>query len=199
MSRLLAVIATVSVVMSVSILASPAAAHERRMVGPYQLVVGWLEEPAFQGEPNAASVRITDPRVTPAKAMEGLERAITVEVRSGGIAPFTGTLRAVFGQPGLYALDVIPTLGGAYAFRIKGRIETLDFDETFESGPGRFNDVEPQSALQYPAKAPAGADLETRLGSIERQLGSIQAIAIVALVLAVTLPVGRALMARRRT
>ena len=38
---------------------SPAAAHERRNVGPYQFVVGWLNEPAFQGQPYGASVRRT--------------------------------------------------------------------------------------------------------------------------------------------
>lgn len=200
MSRPSAVVATLVVAMSVSILASPALAHERRMVGPYQFVVGWLNEPAFQGQPNGASVRITDPRVTPAKAMEGLEKALTIEVRSGGLTtPFTGTVRAVFGQPGLYSLDLIPTAGGAYTFRIKGRIETLDVDERFESGPGRFNDVEAQSALQYPAKAPVADDLTARLDAIDRQLGVVQALAIVAIVLAIALPLGSAVARRRRS
>ncbi len=195
-----AVAAAVLVASSFLAMTSPAAAHERRNVGPYQLVVGWLNEPAFQGQPNGASVRITDPRVTPAKAMEGLEKALSIEVRSGGLSrTFTGAVRAVFGQPGLYSLDLIPTTSGAYTFQIKGKIETLEFNEKFESGPGRFNDVAAQDALQYPAKAPVAADLAERLDAIDRQLGSIQAIAIVAIVLAIALPIGSAIMARRRT
>lgn len=190
----------VLVAASLFAMASPAAAHERRNVGPYQLVVGWLNEPAFQGQPNGASVRITDPRATPPKAMEGLEKAISIEIRYGGLStPFTGTVRAVFGQPGLYSLDLIPTAGGAYTFRIKGKIESLDFDEKFESGPGRFNDVEAQSDLQYPAKAPAGGDLGERLDAIDRDIGSARAFALVALALAVALPLGAALLRRRRS
>lgn len=201
MSRLSAVTMAFAVMASVTLsFGGQALAHERRNVGPYQFVVGWLNEPAFQGQPNGASVRITDPRVTPAKAMESLEKALSIEVRSGGLSQtFTGTVRAVFGQPGLYSLDLIPTAGGAYTFQIKGKIETLEFDEKFESGPGRFNDVEAQSGLQYPAKAPVAADLTERLDAIDRQLGSIQAIAIVAIVLAIVLPIGSAVMARRRT
>lgn len=190
--------AAVLVAASLLAMASPAAAHERRNVGPYQLVVGWLNEPAFQGQPNGASVRITDPRVTPAKAMEGLEKAISIEVRYGGLStPFTGTVRAVFGQPGLYSLDLIPTAGGAYTFRIKGKIESLDFDEKFESGPGRFNDVQAQSDLQYPAKAPAGGDLGARLDAIDRDIGSARVLALVALALAFALPLGAAVLRRR--
>jgi hypothetical protein len=201
MARLLAAIAAITVAMSVTLsLGGQALAHETRMVGPYRFVVGWLNEPAFQGFANGASVRITDPRLNPAKAMEGLAEAITIEVRSGGLSTtFTGKTRAVFGQPGLYSLDVIPTAGGAYTFQIKGKIETLEFNEKFESGPGRFNDVAAQNALQYPAKAPVAADLAERLDAIDRQLGSLQVIAIVAIVLAIVLPIGSAVMARRRT
>lgn len=168
------------------------------MVGPYLLVVGWLSEPAYQGQPNGASVRITDPRVNPPKAMEGLADALTIEIRSGGLsAAFSGRPRAVFGQPGLYSLDVIPTASGAYTFTIRGRIEGLEFSEKFESGPGRFDDIEPQGELQYPAKVPAGGELGERLASIERQLGAVQALAIVALALAVVLPVANAVRRRR--
>lgn len=198
MPRLIAVAAALAVALTVSLLSAPALAHERRTVGPYQFVVGWLNEPAFQGQPNGASFRITDTRANPAKAVEGLERTLTIEVRSGGLAPFTGATRAVFGQPGLYSLDLIPTAGGAYAFRIKGKVENLDVDETFESGPGRFNDVEAQSALQYPAKAPVAADLSERLDAIDRDLGSIRAFAVAALVLAILAVVVAAYASRRR-
>jgi len=199
MSRHLAVIAAVVLALSAVVLASPAAAHERRMVGPYQLVVGWLNEPAYQGQPNGASVRISDPRANPAKAMEGLADSITIEVRSGGLTnAFTGRTRAVFGQAGLYSLDLIPTSSGAYTYRIKGKIGSFEFDETFESGPGRFDDVKAQSDLQYPVQAPAGSDLAARLDAIERQLGTIQGLAVAALALAVVFGAGGAALARRR-
>lgn len=199
MSRLSAVIAACAVVVSVTIsLTGAALAHERRMVGPYQFVVGWLGEPAFQGQANAASVRISDTRVTPAKAVEGLDRTLAIEVRSGGLAPYTGTVRAVFGQPGLYALDIIPTAAGSYSFRITGTVETIDVNEVFESGPGRFDEVKAQTSLQYPTKAPAADELAQRLDAIERDLGSTRAFALVALALAIALPLGALWRARRR-
>jgi hypothetical protein len=200
MTRMLTALAALALIVASQLaLSTTADAHERRTVGPYQFVVGWLNEPAFQGFANGASVRITDTRVNPAKAVEGLEKTLAIEVRSGGLPPYTGTVRAVFGQPGLYSLDVVPTAGGAYLFTIKGRVETLDVNETFESGPGRFNDVEPQSALQYPAKAPVAAELAGRLDAIESGIRTVQVIAIVALLLAVAVPVGTLLMARKRS
>lgn len=41
-------------------MARPAMAHERRTVGAYTTVVGWAEEPAFAGFPNAAQIVISD-------------------------------------------------------------------------------------------------------------------------------------------
>lgn len=197
--RALTFVAAVAVAVSVTVeVGGIASAHETRRVGPYSLVVGWLNEPAFQGVPNGASVRVSDTRVSPAKAVEGLERTLTLEVRSGGLsAGYARPLRAVFGQPGLYAVDLIPTAAGAYRYVIKGRIEDLELSETFESGPGRFNDVEGQAAMQYPVQAPAGSDLAARLDAIEQRIGAIQGLAIVALALAVVLPVANAVRRRR--
>lgn len=200
MARLSSAVAAFAVILTITVsLGAPAGAHETRRVGPYSLVVGWLSEPAYQGVPNAASVRISDTRVSPAKPVEGLERSLTLEVRSGGLSSgYTRPLRAVFGQPGLYAVDLIPTAAGAYRYLLKGRIEDLEVNETFESGPGRFNDVEAQSGMQYPVQAPAGSELAARLDAIERQLGTIQALAIAALALAIAFGAGGAALARKR-
>lgn len=187
MSRLSAAVMTLTVMMSVSLtLSAPALAHERRIVGPYQFIVGWLAEPAFQGQANAASVRITDTRVTPAKPVEGLQETLRIEIASGGLAPYQGTIRSVFGQPGLYALDVIPTVAGAYTFRISGKVEALDVSEVFESGPGRFDDVEAQAALQYPQQVPVGDELGRTLADIRGTLDQVRILAAVATVLALT-------------
>jgi len=188
-AHIVAVSVAIAVAMT-TLFGASALAHERRTVGPYQFVVGWLTEPAFQGQPNAASVRITDTRVTPAKAVEGLQETLIIEIAAGGLPPYRGEVRPVFGQPGLYALDVIPTAAGSYSFRIFGKVETLDVNEVFESGPGRFDDVEAQSSLQYPTKAPVADELATRLASIERDLGTTRAFALVALALAIVLPLG---------
>lgn len=191
--------ATLVVVASLWWSAGTAYAHERRNVGPYLLVVGWLNEPAFAGQLNAATVRVSDPRENPAKAVEGLEKTLKIEVASGGLAPFTGAVRAVFGQPGLYALDMYPTVAGKYRYVVTGTIGTTNVNETFESSPTTFNDVQETSPLQYPSKVPTGDDLNTKLDAIRSAVDQTRLIAIAALVLGVVALGGAVLAGRRRT
>ena len=169
------------------------------MVGPYAFVVGWLNEPAFEGQPNAATVRITDTRENPAKPVEGLEKALKIEVVQGGVASFTGTVRAVFGQPGLYAVDVFPTVPGVYRYLVTGAVGTLNVKETFESGPTTFGDIVSASSLQYPTKVPAGESLVQKLDAIQAGVDQTRLLAIAALVLGIVAMGATALFGRRRT
>lgn len=188
------VMATLVTVTALLALTQPVAAHERRTVGPYEVVVGFGSEPAFAGSTNGASIRITDARTS--KPVEGVEKTLTVEIRAGGLAPLALPLRAVFGTPGLYQADFVPTKEGAYSFRFKGKIETLDVNETFESGPGRFNDVEAVAKLQYPEQVPAGADLTKKLGDLQSTADQSRLLALAGLTLGV-IAIGFALRPRR--
>ena len=188
----------VLITVAMSVAAQPGSAHERRTLGPYQVVVGWLEEPAFAGVANAVDFRVTDTRSTPPKPVEGLEKTLTVEVFQGGsTTPFSAPFRTRFGNPGAYAADIVPTRAGDYRFVVKGKIESLDVNETFESGPGRFDEIRPIAQLQYPDKVPAGAELGRSLDETRSTTDQVRIIAIVALILAaaaVALP-----LIRRRT
>jgi hypothetical protein len=178
------VAATLVVVSSFAIYGGTAAAHERRTVGPYQFVVGWLNEPAYVGLMNSLDLRVTDPRVTPAKNIEGLEKTLTVDVQTGGLGPLPLTVTARFGAPGAYNGYVMPTATGTYVFHIKGKVESLDVDEKFESGPGRFGDIESTTALQYPDKVPGADDLNKRLADIQDSISQVRILAAVGLVTA---------------
>lgn len=185
MSRFAVVVTSLLVIVASSItIGGDAVAHETRMVGPYQFVVGWLYEPAFQAQPNAATIRVTDPRVTPAKPVLGLEKTVTIQVFSGGLTtPFSGALRSVFGQAGLYALDMFPTASGSYKYKIAGKVESLDVNETFESGPSTFADIVAVTSLQYPEQVPGGSDLTRRLNDLQATADQTRLISIVAVVL----------------
>jgi hypothetical protein len=188
MTRFLSLVAaTLVVVAGLGIFAGTAAAHERRTVGPYQFVVGFISEPAFAGTPNSLDLRITDTRVTPAKAVEGLEKTLTADVQAGGLAPLPLTVTARFGAPGAYNGHFVPTAAGTYLFHIKGKIDTLDVDETFESGPGRFNDVESTAARQYPTKVPTADDLTKRLTDIQSSIDQTRILAGIAFAMAIIL------------
>jgi hypothetical protein len=178
MTRLISFVAAMLVVVSsFAIYGGTAAAHERRTVGPYQFVVGWLNEPAYVGLMNSLDLRVTDTRVTPAKAVEGLEKTLTVDLQTGGLGPLPLTVTARFGAPGAYNGYVMPTATGTYVFHIKGKVESLDVDEKFESGPNRFGDIESTTALQYPNKVPGPSEVGDRLAAIQSDLGQIRLLA----------------------
>lgn len=191
--------ATFVVASSLIVFAGTAAAHERRTVGPYQLVVGWLDEPAYVGFMNSLDLRVTDTRVTPARAVEGLEKTLTVDVQAGGLAPFPLTVTTRFGTPGAYNGHVLPTATGTYIFTIKGKIESLDINEKFESGPGRFGDIESTNALQYPNKVPVADDLSRRLSDLQSSVDQTRLLALAAVVIGLAALGGAAVMWRRRT
>ncbi len=198
MTRLVSLIAaTLVVVTSFIAFGGTSAAHERRTIGPYQFVVGWLNEPAHVGLMNSLDLRVTDTRVTPAKAVEGLEKTLTVDLQTGGLAPLQLTVTARFGTPGAYNGYVMPTATGVYVFHIKGKVENLDIAEKFESGPGRFGDVETTAALQYPNKVPAADELTKRLGDLQSGLDQTRFLSAAAVVLGIV-AVGLAIALTRR-
>jgi hypothetical protein len=199
MTRLISfVAATLVVVSSFAIYAGTAAAHERRMVGPYQFVVGWLNEPAYVGLVNSLDMRISDTRVTPAKAVEGLEKTLTVDLQTGGLGSLPLTVTARFGTPGAYNGYVMPTATGTYNFTIKGKIDTLDVNEKFESGPGRFGDIESTTALQYPNKVPAADELTQRLGDLQSGIDQTRLLSAAAVVIGIVALGAAFAMSRRR-
>ena len=199
MTRIISLVAATLVVVSSFIAyGGAAAAHERRTVGPYQFVVGWLNEPAYVGLMNSLDLRVTDTRVTPAKAVESLEKTLDIDVQTGGLAPLKLTVTGRFGTPGAYNGFAMPTTTGTYVFHIKGKVESLDVDEKFESGPGRFGDIEPTTALQYPNKVPAADDLTKRLGDLQSGIEQTRLLSAAAVVIGmVALGSAFALLRRR--
>ena len=142
-------------------LPATASAHERRDVGKYQFVVGFISEPALVGEPNGVDLRITNKETN--QPVEGAEKSLKVALQFGGGAPKDMPIRARFGQPGAYTADVIPTRAGSYIFTFTGDLEGTAINEKFESGPGRFNDVEDATKLQFPETVPAAGDLQRQV------------------------------------
>ena len=167
---------------------SAAFAHEDRETGGYKLVVGFLHEPAYEGERNAVSLRVTkeseDEQEEPTAkaghaqhepepvAVEGLQDTLQVEVTHvPSNVSATMDLRAVFNDPGHYAADLIPTSPGHYRFRFFGVIEGEAIDATFDSraGGGNFDDVQVASAIHFPdAVASPRASWSPRSGDCRR-------------------------------
>jgi hypothetical protein len=141
---LLLVLATIA-------LPATALAHERRTVaaGKYDVVVGWDIEPTFQSEKNAATIRITQAGSDPAVPVEGADKTLKVQIRQGAQTR-DFSLRAVFGQAGYYAADIVPTRAGDYIWTFVGAIN----GDQFDSADGKFDSVQPPTSLEFPLALP---------------------------------------------
>jgi hypothetical protein len=157
------------------LLAAPgtALAHERRPVGPYTFVVGFVNEPALQGQPNGVDFRIS--KTDGGAPVEGAEKTLKVAVAFGGGQPKEFPLRTRFGMPGAYTADLIPTKAGSYLFTFTGTLEGTPVNERFESGPGRFNDVQDTASLQFPEALPAPAQMASTVKAAQDQAQAAQA------------------------
>ena len=171
-----------------------ALAHEDREAGGYKLVVGFMDEPAYEGERNAVSLRVTkgsgeskeespstggrhDPE---AVAVEGLQDTLQVEVTHvPSNVSRTMNLRAVFNDPGHYAADLIPTSPGHYRFRFFGVIEGEAIDATFDSraGGGHFDDVRVATAIHFPDAVASARELESAVRGAQDAAQQAQAAA----------------------
>ena len=193
MSRLLAMAAALAVILSsFGLNTNIAFGHERRVVGPYTFVVGWINEPSYVNLLNSLDLTVTE--TSGGKAVEGLEKTLKADLTFGGsTTPQPLTIAARFGQPGKYSGYVMPTKVGDYTFHITGTVGTMPIDEKFESGPGRFGSIESTDALQYPQKVVSNADLAARLDSIQ----TLVIAAIVVASVAVLLSIGGLAMRRR--
>ena len=175
---------------------APVFAHEDREAGEYRLVVGFMFEPAYEGEKNAISLRVTregehhevntedeghhateageegDGQSAPILVgVEGVQNSLQVEVTHvPSNATKTMSLRAVFNEPGHYAADLIPTSPGHYRFRFFGKIDDEPLDAVFDSraGGGDFDDVQVASAIHFPQPVASVRELESVIRGVQK-------------------------------
>lgn len=166
MKRFSSVFGIATVMAAIIAIAGPVlvAAHESREVGDagqFHFVVGFLNEPAFQGELNGISVRITmnptadatpvaEGEAVERTAIEGLESALTFEIIHED-QTVELPVETVWRDAGHYVAYVIPTEPGVYSFRISGEIDGVAIDETFTGGPETFSEVAPRADIEFPA------------------------------------------------
>jgi hypothetical protein len=176
--RHLLAICFVASVLALTSVSSVALAHERRALGAgkYDVVVGWEVEPAYVGEKNAASIRISKAGTNPAEPVTGVEQTLKVDIRQGAQSK-SFDLRAVFGQPGYYVADIIPTREGDYIWTFNGSIGDDKVAEKFDTADGKFNAVERATRLEFPLAAPDPVQVTTDIQSTRSAAQSAQTVA----------------------
>jgi hypothetical protein len=179
-------VAICSIAVLCTLLSAPSTslAHERRTIGAgkYDVVVGWDAEPAYVSQKNAASIRISKAGTNPAEPVIGAEKTLKVEIRQGA-ATKSFPLRAVFGQPGYYGADIVPTRAGDYIWTFSGSIGDDQINEKFDSADGKFDSVQAATDLEFPLAAPDPAQLTTELQSARSAAQLAQTIALVGVAL----------------
>lgn len=157
------------------------AAHETRELGEYQVVVGFLNEPAIVEEPNGLSFAVRRGSGDAAEPVEGLAGALQAEVTFGG-QTMELELAPAFGQPGMYQAEFIPTAVGAYTFHVTGSIEGTEIDEEFISGPETFSEVVSREGMTFPNNVGTVGDAQSTAESAEDGASTAQLLGIAGLI-----------------
>ncbi len=155
-------------------------AHGRTEVGPYQLIIGFHNEPAYQGEPNGLDLFVTNTET--GERVSGLEETLNVEIIYGSSTRALD-MRAQFGEEGAYTADVLPTETGDYTWHIWGDIEGTTVDVSMTSSPDTFGSVEPKSDVSFPNPEPASADLLAQANSAAQSARTALMVGLVGAVL----------------
>jgi hypothetical protein len=156
-------------------LSAPASAHEQQGLagGKYNVVVGWGDEPAYNGFKNSVQVLLSDAAHKP---VADLKDTLRVEVVTGDqrieVALEPNFEVGEFGEPGDYRGWIVPTRPGNYTFHLTGTIRGDKIDESFTSSDTTFDPVKDLSEVEFPAKDPTAGQVSQRLDRESARLGA---------------------------
>lgn len=136
---------------AVTVISGVASAHEKRHVGPYTFVVGFLNEPAYANQENSLDLTICNgndcnytvqqgQRVVSNPVMNA-DQTLKAEVIMGSAAPLALPLEPRYANPGKYSSYFVPSKTGTYTFHIFGTLQGMQINEKFTSSPNTFSDV----------------------------------------------------------
>jgi len=159
-------------------LPATALAHERRTIagGKYDVVVGWDVEPTYANTENGAAIRISQAGSNPAVPVEGADKTLKVQIRQGAQTR-EFALAAVFGQPGYYRADIVPTRVGDYVWTFVGGINGDQVNETFDSADGKFDGVAAATGLEFPVVLPDPVQLAASVQAAQSDAQSTRILA----------------------
>ena len=139
--------------------AATVCAHEKKVVGAVQLVIGWGTEPAITGSRNSIDVDITDTAGKPV-----VDHTTQLAVRVGfGDQSVELPLLSSGDRPGQYRAWLVPTRAGTYTFHVAGKVRGQAIAITSTCSSKTFDCVVDGSAMQFPAKDPSTAELADRV------------------------------------
>lgn len=125
-------------------LGSGASAHELKTAGPYDVLLGFVNEPPVTQTWNGLDLIVQTS--ADKKPVDNLEKSLDVTiVAPDGSASRSLPLAAVDGSPGHYTSPFILSRPGVYTLHVRGYIGSTQVDVTFQS-----DEVAPASSITFP-------------------------------------------------
>jgi len=147
--------------------------------GRYVMEIGFRDEPAYLGQPNALSLSVEEYATGGTEPVAGLAATLNAEVSRDGQ---TKELALAPVEDGAYEAVFVPTASGDYTFRIFGTIGEATVDESVTSGPTTFNSVEPLTAIEFPVTRPDLALLQAETANAQASAETARALGIAGIV-----------------
>jgi hypothetical protein len=164
--------------------------------GQYVMEVGFRDEPAYLGQPNALALRVEQYATGGTEPVNDLAATLSAEVSKDGQVM---NLSLVPVGDGEYEATFVPTATGDYTFRISGTIGEATVDESVTSGPTTFNSVEPLSAIAFPQPLPDPVQLQAAVANANAAATTARTLGVVGIVAGVLgLILGALALARSR-
>jgi len=137
---------------------SSAYAHTTIEVGPYEIDVGWQDEPPVVGILNAITIEIREPG-----DVEGVSMGITNAFKNLQASVVSGGASKVLDinsdpRPGHYYAKIIPTKIGSLELKLEGEINGVKINDVIP-----IEDVESTSVLDFPATSGSSSGQEVAL------------------------------------
>lgn len=145
--------------------ASVALAHGHTQAGDYEIVIGFHNEPAYQGEPNGLDLFVTN-KATGEK-INDLADTLKAELIFGSSKKEL-EIKAQWGQDGAYTAYVLPTQAGDYTWHITGDIKGTPIDVSMTSSPDTFGSVTAKSAVAFPVVEATAAELQVQAAAAQQ-------------------------------
>lgn len=163
--RLTAMVAGVMALVMLAV-APGALAHVSTDVvdGKYSVEIGFRDEPAYIGLPNAVYVRVTKFATGGVEAVDGLAGSLSAEVLKDGQSKL---VELVPMGDGVYEGAFIPTVIGDYTFRVSGTIDGTPFEVEETSSQTTFASVEPLAGVQFPVQVPDASVMAFQVNQAE--------------------------------
>jgi hypothetical protein len=149
-----------------------ASAHAGRTVGPFDLEIGFRDEPVYVGAPNAVFLELTKN----GEEVTDLGDSLTVTLGFGDEISDPIVFEPME-EPGQFQAPFVPSQAGAYTFTLSGSVDGDELELSLTSGPKTFDEAQDIAGATFPeVQFPTNAELAARTDQeSERTTGELAA------------------------